>query len=105
MKYWVWPEDPDAYIILSTNFAESIVAASRWWTVTGTVAVVVLSIVTSLAYWHQKRLHKVFQDEADLLDERDPAVLGMKPRVASAGTSSGTSTSSPVAQPVEELKG
>ncbi|KAI1870150.1 hypothetical protein JX265_006320 [Neoarthrinium moseri] len=68
-KYWMTPDDPDAYIVLSTNTAESIVAAQNWWTVTGTVAVVLLSVICSLSWWHQRRLRKVFREEADTLEE------------------------------------
>ncbi|KAI1382475.1 hypothetical protein F4677DRAFT_401989 [Hypoxylon crocopeplum] len=68
VKYWPRLSDPDAYIVLSDNTAEDIEAAQRWWTVTGSTAVGVVGIVCTLAWWHQRRLRKVFRDEADKLD-------------------------------------
>lgn len=77
--YWVTPNDPDAYVVLSTNTAESIRAAKDWWTVTGTVSVVILGIVCALCWWHQRRLRKIFRDEADNLDEdREALQLQLK---------------------------
>ncbi|ORY60227.1 uncharacterized protein BCR38DRAFT_412408 [Pseudomassariella vexata] len=86
-KYWVRPNDPDAYMILSSNFADSIVAAERWWVVTGTVAVALLAVVCALAWWHQRRLRKVYRDEADSLND-DAAALESKSPETVAGTSS-----------------
>ncbi|KAI0021081.1 hypothetical protein F4780DRAFT_770484 [Xylariomycetidae sp. FL0641] len=67
--YWLRLRDPDAFIILSDNTAADIRAALDWWTVTGSVAVGVVGIVCALAWWHQRRLRKVFRDEADKFDE------------------------------------
>jgi hypothetical protein len=67
----MYPNSPEASMVLSSNWSASIDAADRWWSLTGTVAVVLLSIVTSLAYWHQKRLHRVFRLEADSIDNKD----------------------------------
>ncbi|KAI4594568.1 hypothetical protein KJ359_007656 [Pestalotiopsis sp. 9143b] len=69
VQYWLKPDDPETYINLSTNTAESIVAAQNYWTVIGTVAVVALSVACSLCWWHQRRLRKVFREEADRLEE------------------------------------
>ncbi|KAL7629655.1 hypothetical protein AAE478_001178 [Parahypoxylon ruwenzoriense] len=66
-KYWPRLGDPNAYIVLSDNTAEDIQAAERWWTVTGSTAVGIVGIVCALAWWHQRRLRKVFRDEADKL--------------------------------------
>ncbi|KAI0135030.1 hypothetical protein F4814DRAFT_443858 [Daldinia grandis] len=68
VRYWPRLSDQDAYIVLSNNTAEDIEAARRWWTVTGSTAVVVVGIVCALAWWHQRRLRKCFRDEADKLD-------------------------------------
>ncbi|KAI1806667.1 hypothetical protein F4811DRAFT_568481 [Daldinia bambusicola] len=68
VRYWPRLDDPNAYIVLSDNTAEDIEAAQRWWTVTGSTAVVVVGIVCALAWWHQRRLRKKFRDEADKLD-------------------------------------
>lgn len=68
MSLWLKPDDARAYIILSTNTADSIQAAQEWWTVTGTVAVVFLSVVCALAWWHQRRLRKLFRDEAESME-------------------------------------
>ncbi|KAI5926634.1 hypothetical protein F4810DRAFT_479177 [Camillea tinctor] len=67
-SYWLRLRDPDAYIILSDNTAADIDAAQRWWTVTGSTAVGIVSIVCALAWWHQRRLRKVFRDEADKIE-------------------------------------
>ncbi|KAI1397383.1 hypothetical protein F4819DRAFT_499524 [Hypoxylon fuscum] len=68
VRYWPRLNDPDAYIVLSDDTAEDIRAAQRWWTVTGSTAVIVIGIVCALAWWHQRRLRKVFRDEADKLN-------------------------------------
>ncbi|KAH7027309.1 uncharacterized protein B0I36DRAFT_385345 [Microdochium trichocladiopsis] len=61
-------DDPDAYIILSSNTAASIRAAGTWWTYTAVAAVATVSLVCALAWWHQRRLKKVFMDVADSLE-------------------------------------
>ncbi|KAI1498819.1 hypothetical protein F5X99DRAFT_307456 [Biscogniauxia marginata] len=66
--YWARLNDPGAYIVLSENTADEINAAQRWWSVTGSTAVGVVSIVCALAWWHQRRLRNVFRDEADKLE-------------------------------------
>ncbi|KAI1634967.1 hypothetical protein F4809DRAFT_474171 [Biscogniauxia mediterranea] len=66
--YWTRLRDPGAYIILSDNTAADIDAAQRWWTVTGSTAVGIVSIVCALAWWHQRRLRNVFRDEADKIE-------------------------------------
>ncbi|KAI2619259.1 hypothetical protein GGR54DRAFT_136196 [Hypoxylon sp. NC1633] len=71
VRYWPRLGDPDAYIVLSDNTAEDIEAAQRWWTVTGSTAVGVVGVVCALAWWHQRRLRKIFRDEADKLDSED----------------------------------
>lgn len=38
------------------------------WTVTGTAAVVVLGVVCAMAWWHQRRLRKLFWEEAESLE-------------------------------------
>ncbi|KAI5861680.1 hypothetical protein GGS23DRAFT_611828 [Durotheca rogersii] len=68
VRYWPRLHDPSAYIVLSDNTAEDIAAAQHWWTATGTTAVIVIGIVCALAWWHQRRLRKVFRDEADRLE-------------------------------------
>ncbi|KAI0148212.1 hypothetical protein F4776DRAFT_305474 [Hypoxylon sp. NC0597] len=68
VTYWSRLRDPNAYIVLSDNTAADIEAARRWWTVTGSTAVGVVGFVCALAWWHQRRLRKVFRDEADKLD-------------------------------------
>ncbi|KAI0378006.1 hypothetical protein F5Y04DRAFT_291469 [Hypomontagnella monticulosa] len=77
-SHWPRLNDPNAYIVLSDNTGEDIRAAQRWWTVTGSTGVVVVGIVCALAWWHQRRLRKVFREEADKLDddlvERDTVV-------------------------------
>ncbi|CAJ2501387.1 Uu.00g042400.m01.CDS01 [Anthostomella pinea] len=67
--YWTSLRSPDAYIILSDNTADDILAARQWWTVTGSTAVGVVGIVCALAWWHQRRLRNVFRDEANILKE------------------------------------
>ncbi|KAI0173358.1 hypothetical protein GGR52DRAFT_580038 [Hypoxylon sp. FL1284] len=74
VRYWPRLGDPDAYIVLSDNTAEDIAAAKRWWTITRSAAVGVIGIVCALAWWHQRRLRKVFRDEADKLDIEDAQV-------------------------------
>ncbi|KAK8055323.1 hypothetical protein PG993_000550 [Apiospora rasikravindrae] len=65
---WLRPSDPDAIVVLSTNTKDSILAAQEWWTVTGTVAVIFLGVVCALAWWHQRRLRKLFLEEAESLE-------------------------------------
>ncbi|KAH8165373.1 hypothetical protein CIB48_g2862 [Xylaria polymorpha] len=66
--FWPYLEGPEAYFPLSTNSQAAIEAADAWWTVTGSTAVGLISIVTALAWWHQRRLRKVFRNEADKLE-------------------------------------
>ncbi|KAI1103924.1 hypothetical protein F4804DRAFT_213221 [Jackrogersella minutella] len=73
VRYWPQLSDPNAYIVLSDNTAEDIEAARHWWTVTGSTAVGVIGAVCALAWWHQRRLRKVFRDEADKLDSEEVA--------------------------------
>ncbi|KAI0889622.1 uncharacterized protein GGS22DRAFT_1858 [Annulohypoxylon maeteangense] len=68
VRYWPRLNDPNAYIVLSDNTAEDIEAARRWWTVTGSTAVGIIGFVCALAWWHQRRLRKVFRDVAEKLD-------------------------------------
>ncbi|KAK8050435.1 hypothetical protein PG994_012165 [Apiospora phragmitis] len=65
---WLRPSDPNALVVLSTNTKDSILAAQQWWTVTGTAAVIVLGVVCALAWWHQRRLRKLFREEAESLE-------------------------------------
>lgn len=74
VRYWPRLSDPEAFIVLSDNTAEDIEAAQRWWTITGSTAVVVVGIVCALAWWHQRRLRKVFRDEADKLSTKDTEI-------------------------------
>ncbi|XXG95007.1 hypothetical protein Hte_001267 [Hypoxylon texense] len=74
VRYWPRLSDPDAFIVLSDNTAEDIEAAQRWWTVTGSTAVGVIGIVCALAWWHQRRLRKVFRDEANKLSTKDTEI-------------------------------
>jgi hypothetical protein len=67
VRYWRRTNDPDAYLVLSTNTAASIRAAQWWWASTGSASVLVIGAVCALAWWHQRRLRKVFRDEADSL--------------------------------------
>ncbi|KAI8631979.1 hypothetical protein F5Y19DRAFT_472864 [Xylariaceae sp. FL1651] len=66
--YWPYLNGPDAYFPLSSNSHADIQAAQDWWTVTGSIAAGLISIVCALAWWHQRRLRKVFRDEADKLE-------------------------------------
>ncbi|KAI0456478.1 hypothetical protein F5B21DRAFT_513318 [Xylaria acuta] len=66
--FWPYLNSPEAYFPLSSNSQAAIEAAEAWWTVTGGTAVGLISIVTALAWWHQRRLRKVFRDEADKLE-------------------------------------
>ncbi|KAH9996117.1 hypothetical protein F4779DRAFT_631600 [Xylariaceae sp. FL0662B] len=66
-RYWLQLDNPDVYVVLSNNAAGSIDAALKWWTTIGNTAVGVLVVVCALAWWHQRRLRKVFRDEADKL--------------------------------------
>ncbi|KAI0200264.1 hypothetical protein F4808DRAFT_173359 [Astrocystis sublimbata] len=65
----LWPHlnTPEAYFPISTNSQAQIKAAADWWNVTGSSSVGLMSIITALAWWHQRRLRKVFRDEADKL--------------------------------------
>ncbi|KAI1264980.1 hypothetical protein F5Y18DRAFT_417504 [Xylariaceae sp. FL1019] len=66
--YWRNLNSPDAYFPLSTNSGEDIKAAQQWWTITGSIAVSLISVVCALAWWHQRRLRRVFRSEADKLE-------------------------------------
>ncbi|KAI0425436.1 hypothetical protein F5Y09DRAFT_352274 [Xylaria sp. FL1042] len=66
--YWPYLNGPEAYFQISTNSQEAIEAADAWWTVTGSTSVGLISIVTALAWWHQRRLRKIFKEEADKLE-------------------------------------
>ena len=76
VKYWPRLSDPSAFVVLSDNTAEDIEAAQKWWTVTGSTAVGVVVLVCALAWWHQRRLRKVFRDEADKLDSEGMGQIG-----------------------------
>lgn len=69
ISYWVRPNDPGAYVDLSTNDAASIKAASEYWVTTGAVAVGFICLICALGWWHQRRLKKLFKDEAESLDK------------------------------------
>ncbi|KAI1272904.1 hypothetical protein F5Y07DRAFT_279075 [Xylaria sp. FL0933] len=66
--YWPYLNGPEAYFPISTNSQEAIEAADAWWTVTGSTSVGLISIITALAWWHQRRLRKLFKEEADKLE-------------------------------------
>ncbi|KAI0402795.1 hypothetical protein F4802DRAFT_608492 [Xylaria palmicola] len=66
--YWPYLSGPEAHFPLSTNSQAAIEAAEAWWTITSSTSVGLISIVTALAWWHQRRLRKVFRDEADKLE-------------------------------------
>lgn len=61
-------------------------AAEQWWTTTGTIAVIMVSIVCALCWWHQRRLRKVFAQEADSLQDKSGTF-----QLRKAATSSGES--------------
>ncbi|KAI1078246.1 hypothetical protein F5B20DRAFT_548556 [Whalleya microplaca] len=67
VTYWTWGNPQDTQIVLSDNTAEAIDAALKWWTAVGSTAVGAVGVVCALAWWHQRRLRKVFRDEADKL--------------------------------------
>ncbi|KAK6841542.1 hypothetical protein PG987_002402 [Apiospora arundinis] len=83
---WLRPTDPDAIVVLSTNTKDSILAAQEWWTVTGTAAVIFLSVVCALAWWHQRRLRKLFRDEAESLETDWASITTTLGSSRSAGT-------------------
>lgn len=63
-----WPRLSDSvYVVLSDNTAADIDAAKRWWKITGSTGVGIAALVCALAWWHQRRLRRVFRDEADKL--------------------------------------
>ncbi|KAI1426594.1 hypothetical protein F5Y12DRAFT_271541 [Xylaria sp. FL1777] len=66
--YWPYLSGPEAYFPISTNSQAAIEAADAWWTVTGSTSVGLISIITALAWWHQRRLRKIFKEEADKLE-------------------------------------
>ncbi|KAF2968827.1 hypothetical protein GQX73_g4782 [Xylaria multiplex] len=66
--YWPYLNSPEAYFPLSNNSRADIEAAESWWTVTGSTSVGLLSIVTALAWWHQRRLRNIFKEEANKLE-------------------------------------
>ncbi|KAI0910797.1 hypothetical protein F4823DRAFT_637240 [Ustulina deusta] len=66
--YWPYLGGPDAYFPISTNSQTAIEVAEAWWTVTGSTSVGLISIITALAWWHQRRLRKIFKEEADKLE-------------------------------------
>ncbi|KAI0538099.1 hypothetical protein GGR58DRAFT_319126 [Xylaria digitata] len=66
--YWSYLSGPEAYFPLSNNSQADIEAAESWWTVTGSTSVGLLSIVTALAWWHQRRLRNIFTEEANKLE-------------------------------------
>ncbi|RWA05993.1 hypothetical protein EKO27_g9108 [Xylaria grammica] len=66
--HWPYLNGPDAYFPLSSNSQAAIEAAEAWWTVTGGLSVGLLSFVTALAWWHQRRLRQIFKEEADKLE-------------------------------------
>lgn len=68
VSQWLRPSDPAALVVLSTNTSDSIRAAQEWWTVTGTASVILLGVVCALAWWHQRRLRKLFREEAESLE-------------------------------------
>lgn len=68
MKYWLLPHDANAYVDLSSNDASSILAATDYWVTCSAVAVGFICIICALSWWHQRRLRKLFVDEADSLD-------------------------------------
>lgn len=67
--YWLRPHDAGAYVDLSTNDAASIQAASDYWVTCSAVSVAFICSICALSWWHQRRLRKMFRDEADRLDE------------------------------------
>lgn len=69
ISYWVTADHPGAYVDLSTNDAASIKAASEYWVTTGAVAVGFICLICALGWWHQRRLKKLFRDEAESLDK------------------------------------
>lgn len=83
---WLRPTDPDAIVVLSTNTKDSILAAQEWWTVTGTAAVIFLGVVCALAWWHQRRLRKLFRDEAESLETDWASITTTLDPSRSAGT-------------------
>lgn len=68
ISYWLGPTET-GYVDLSTDDAGSIKAASEYWVTTGAVAVGFICLVCALGWWHQRRLRKLFKDEADSLDD------------------------------------
>lgn len=69
--YWLRPHDANAFVDLSSNDAASIQAAADYWVTTSAVAVAFICLICAFAWWHQRRLRKMFKDEADRLDEGD----------------------------------
>ncbi|KAI0964887.1 hypothetical protein F4678DRAFT_477037 [Xylaria arbuscula] len=66
--YWPYLHGPEAYFPISTNSHDAIAAADAWWVVTGSTSVGLISIITALAWWHQRRLRNIFKEEADKLE-------------------------------------
>ncbi|KAK8139014.1 hypothetical protein PG984_002394 [Apiospora sp. TS-2023a] len=96
---WLRPSDPGALVVLSTNTADSIRAAQEWWTGTGTASVILLGVVCALAWWHQRRLRKLFREEAESLEtDWVPTItlVGM-----TAPTAAGATAEQPDCSPTE----
>lgn len=69
MSYWLYPDAPAAYVDLSTDNIEDTRAAADYWVTASVAAVGFVCLVCALAWWHQRRLRKLFKDEAETLNE------------------------------------
>jgi len=63
MPVWYWgnTEDPGAFVILSSNTADSINAAKRYWQAIAITATVILCVACALGWWWQRRLRLLFR--------------------------------------------
>lgn len=69
LSYWLHPEAPEAYVDLSVEGDASMEDAQRWWVASGIAAVGLVCAACAFAWFHQRRLRRIFRAEADRLDE------------------------------------
>lgn len=69
LRYWLHPEAPEAYVDLSVESDAIMEEAQRWLVGSGIAAVGLVCAACAFAWFHQRRLRRIFRAEADKLDE------------------------------------
>jgi hypothetical protein len=68
VQFWLNTNSPEAWVDLSSNSAQDIRDAARFWKGLGIAAMVFLGLTTYAGWWYQRRLRHIFMERVRTLE-------------------------------------